>query len=146
MQLGSISQKTYFWPPILVSWFLGLFFADGYCSGLPWEAMAKSNRWYCWRFTLKALAWKCGFPFTLKFSFLFKSFFKNSPAGAPGWLSWLSVQLRLRPGSHSLWVQAPCQALCWQIRAWSLLWILCPSLSATLPLMFCFSLSVKNKH
>ena len=29
-------------------------------------------------------------------------------------LSWLSVQFQLRSWSHSLWVRAPHQALCWQ--------------------------------
>ena len=41
--------------------------------------------------------------------------------GVPGWLSQLSIQLQLRSWSHGSWVQAPRQALCWQLRAWSLL-------------------------
>ena len=57
----------------------------------------------------------------------------------PGWLSQLSVQLWLRSWSHGSWVQAPCRALCWQLRAWSLL-----PLSVPPPLMLC--LSLKNKH
>ena len=32
--------------------------------------------------------------------------------GAPGWLSWLSIRLRLRSRSHGSWVQAPHGALC----------------------------------
>ena len=32
--------------------------------------------------------------------------YKNTWVGAPGWLSWLSTWLQLRPWSHSLWVQA----------------------------------------
>ena len=56
--------------------------------------------------------------------------------GAPGWLSGLNVSLRLRSWSHSSWVQAPHRALCWQRRAWSLLWILCLPLSLfVLPLL-----------
>ena len=55
-------------------------------------------------------------------------------AGASGWLSRLSVQLRLRSWSHGSWVCALGWALCWQLRAWSLLRILC------LPL------SLKSKH
>ena len=53
--------------------------------------------------------------------------------GVPGWLSQLSVQLWLRSWSHGSWVQAPHRALCWQLRAWSLLRILCLSLSLPLP-------------
>ena len=37
----------------------------------------------------------------------------------PGWLSWLSVWLRLRSWSHNSWVRAPRRALCWQLRAWA---------------------------
>ena len=37
--------------------------------------------------------------------------------GAPGWLSRLSVQLRLRLWSRGLWVRAPHLALCWQLGA-----------------------------
>ena len=36
--------------------------------------------------------------------------------GAPGWLSRLSVRLRLRSSSHGSWVRAPRRALCWQVR------------------------------
>ena len=39
--------------------------------------------------------------------------------GASEWLNWLSVQLWLRSWSHSLWVWAPRQAPCCQLRAWS---------------------------
>ena len=62
---------------------------------------------------------------------------------APGWLSWLSVLLQLRSWSHGLWVQALHWALCWQLRAWSLLWILCLLLSLPLPdSRSCLSLSL----
>ena len=44
---------------------------------------------------------------------------KKTVTGASGWLSWLSVQLPLRLRSHCLRVRAPCQALCWQLGAWS---------------------------
>ena len=49
--------------------------------------------------------------------------------GVPEWLIRLSVQLRLRSWSHGSWVWTPCRSLCWQLRAWSLLWTLCVSLS-----------------
>ena len=50
---------------------------------------------------------------------------EGTSPGVPGWLSWLSIRLPLRSWSQSLWVRAPCQALCWQLRAWCLLLILC---------------------
>ena len=50
--------------------------------------------------------------------------YKNADGGAPGWL---------RSWSHSLRVRAPRRALCWQLRAWSLLQILCLPLSLFLP-------------
>ena len=49
--------------------------------------------------------------------------------GAPGWFSWLGVRLQLRSWSHGLWVRALRWALCWQLRVWRLLWILCLPLS-----------------
>ena len=53
---------------------------------------------------------------------------------------WVKCQLQLRSWSHGLGVQA----LCWQLRVWSLLQILClPSLS--LPLSHSYSVSLKNK-
>ena len=61
--------------------------------------------------------------------------------GVPGWLSQLSVQLQLRSWSCGFWVQAPCWALCSQLRTSSLLQILSPSLC--LP-HSCF-VSLKNK-
>ena len=69
----------------------------------------------------------------------------ENEVGAPGWLSWLSVQVQLRSWSCSLWIWAQSQALCWQLRVWRLLWILCllfslcPSPAHVLPL------SLKNK-
>ena len=65
----------------------------------------------------------------------------------PGWLSWLSTWLWLRSQSHGLWIRVPCQALCWQLRAWSLLRILCVPLSLPLPCSFSVSLclSIINK-
>ena len=64
--------------------------------------------------------------------------------GGPGWLSRLSVRLRFRSWSHSSRVPAPCRALCLQLRAWSLLHILCLPLS--LPLPCSCSVSKINKH
>ena len=65
--------------------------------------------------------------------------------GASGWLSQLSVQLRLRSWSHSSWVRALHQARTDSVEsAWG-------SLSLSLSLPFCpspthlFSLSVSNK-
>ena len=63
--------------------------------------------------------------------------------GARGWLSWLSVRLQVRSWSHSSWVQAQHQALCWQLGTWSLFPILSPSLSASNLLVFCLCLSQK---
>ena len=53
--------------------------------------------------------------------------------------SQLSVQLRLRSRSHSSWVWALCQALCWQLRAWSLLQILHLPPFLPLPCLCCLS-------
>ena len=64
--------------------------------------------------------------------------FRDRFLEAPGWPKWLSVQLWLRSRSQGPWVRAPCQALCWHLRAWSLLPILC------LPLSLCPPL--KNKY
>ena len=63
--------------------------------------------------------------------------------GAPGWLSRVSVWLRLRSWSHGPWVRAPRRALCWRLRAWSLFQILCLPLSAPPLFMLCLSLSQK---
>ena len=68
---------------------------------------------------------------------------KKTNVGVPGWLMWLSVRLQLRSWSHGLWVHALHQALCWQLRAWSLLHILC--LPLFLPLAHSHSVSLKNK-
>ena len=55
-----------------------------------------------------------------KFVPMIQSFEMCCRGGMPGWLSWLHVWLRLRSWSRSLWFQAPCRALCWQLRAWRL--------------------------
>ena len=61
----------------------------------------------------------------------------------PGWLSRLNVWFQLRSWTHGSWVPALRGALCWQLRAWSLLWILCLPLSLPLPhscsVSFCLS-------
>ena len=57
----------------------------------------------------------------------------------PGWLSGLSIQLQPRPWSRGSWVRTSHQALCWQLRAWRMLRILC------LPLSHSVSLPLKNK-
>ena len=59
--------------------------------------------------------------------------FKVGISGVPGWLNGLRVWLQLRLWSHSLWVWVLHRALCWQLRAWNLLWILCNPLSLPLP-------------
>ena len=73
---------------------------------------------------------------------------KRKKEGVPGWLSRLSLWLRFRSWSHSLWVRAPCRALCWQLRAWSLLQIRCLPLSLPLPCSCSVSLclSIINKR
>ena len=73
--------------------------------------------------------------------------YKRSTTGVPGWLSQLSVWLQLRLWSHGSWVPTPHGALCWQLRAWSLLRILCLplSLSDPPPLVHPISLSLKNR-
>ena len=65
--------------------------------------------------------------------------------GVPGGLSQLSVQLGLRSWSHSSWVWAPRQALCWQLRAWSLLQILCLPLSLCPSPAHTLSVCLNNK-
>ena len=73
---------------------------------------------------------------------------RKSEPGAPGWLSWLSVRLWLRSWSHGSWVWALRWVVCWQLRAWSLPWILCLPLSLPLPclLTLVLSRSLKNKN
>ena len=68
--------------------------------------------------------------------------------GAPGWLSRLGIWPRPRSWSHGSWVRDPHRALCWQLRAWSLLWILCFPLSLPLPYSHSVSLCLSkiNKH
>ena len=80
-------------------------------------------------------------PHTLK---LFSSIVFKTILGEPGWLSQLSVWLWLRSWSHGSWVQAPRRALCWQLRAWSLLRMLRLPLSASPLLALCLSLSKIN--
>ena len=63
----------------------------------------------------------------------------------PGASGWLSVWLQLRSWSHGLWVRAPRPAVCWCLRAWSLLQILCLPLSLPLPCSCSVSLCLKNK-
>ena len=102
----------------------------GSISVSDFEHMQKSRGfflWYCF--------WNCNL-------FISANTYKNLLNGAPGWLSWLSVQLRLRSWSHSLWVRAPHQALCWQLRTWSLLQILCLLLSLPPPCLHCVFLSL----
>ena len=74
-----------------------------------------------------------------------RSLLKSNLLRAPGWLRWLSVQLQLRSRSCGPWVRALHLALCWQLRAWNLLWILCLPCSLSLPpLMLCLCLSKIN--
>ena len=64
-------------------------------------------------------------------------------SGAPGWLSWLGVWLRLRSWSPGSWVSAPRWALCWQLRLWSLASD-SPFLSAPPLLELCLSLCLSK--
>ena len=66
--------------------------------------------------------------------------------GAPGWLSWLSIWLQLRSRSQGLWVGVLYLALCWQLRAWSLLWSLGLPLYLPLPHSRSVSFCLKNKY
>ena len=63
-------------------------------------------------------------------------YLQNKEIGVPGWLSQLSVWVRLRSWYHGSWVRAPRQALCWQPASDSV----SPSLSLPLPY------TLKNKH
>ena len=72
-------------------------------------------------------------------------YYQTYISGAPGWLSRLSVQLQFRSWSRGLCVRAPHQALCWWLRAWSLLRILGLPLSLPLPCSCSVSRSVKNE-
>ena len=112
--------------------------------------------WIYWNSFLMCLFYSDLCSFTrLFFSFSYTLFCINSDyiqyylncmsRGAPVWFSWLSLQLWLRSWSHSSWVRAPCRALCWQLRARSLLQILCLPLSLPLPRSCSVSFS-KNKH
>ena len=80
------------------------------------------------------------------FLFFVFCFFNDECSGVPEWLSQLSVRLRLRLWSHGSCVWALHRALCWQFGAWSLLWVLCLSLSASPPLVLCLCLSLKIKY
>ena len=62
-----------------------------------------------------------------------------------GWFSELGIQLQLRSWFHGSWVRALRRALSWQLRARSLLRILCPSLSAPPLFTLCLCLSLTNK-
>ena len=82
-------------------------------------------------------------------SYLLSHVWLNCIKGVPGWLSQLSIQLRLRSWSHSSWVQAPRWALYWQLRAWSLLRIRCLPLSlcpSPTRAQACLCVSKINKH
>ena len=59
-------------------------------------------------------------------------------------LSRLSIRFPLRSWFNSSWGWAPCWALCWQLRAWSLLRILCLPLSLPFPCLYFRSL--KNEQ
>ena len=54
------------------------------------------------------------------------------PLWALGWLSQFSIQFWLRSWSRGLRVPVPHQVLCWHLRSWSLLQILCLPLSLPL--------------
>ena len=54
-------------------------------------------------------------------------------------------RLQLRSWPHGSWVRAPHQALCWQLRTWSLLRVLCLLFSLHFPHSCPLFLSLKNK-
>ena len=67
--------------------------------------------------------------------------FKMTKSGAPGYLSQLSTGLQLRSWSHSSWIWAPHQAMCWTAQRLeptsdSASPSLCPSLTRILCLSF----------
>ena len=63
------------------------------------------------------------------------------------WVAQLVERLTsARSWSHGLWVQILCWALCWHLRAWSLLLILCLPLSLPLPHSCSVSLCIRNKQ
>ena len=71
----------------------------------------------------------------------------ESSSSRGAWVSKLVRRLtRFRSWSCGSWVWASSSALCWQLRAWSWLRILCPSLSAPPHLALCVSLSKIDKH
>ena len=91
------------------------------------------------------LRWEWLLPFRALMVVLHNLSKKDYRGGAPLWLSRLGVQLRPRSWSHSSWVRALCQALCWQLRAWSLLLLLfCVSFSLCSSPAHALSLSVSQ--
>ena len=96
-------------------------------------------------FLCPSLACARSLSLSLSLSQIYINIKKNK--GAPGWLSRLSIWIRLRSWSHSSWVQALRGAQWWQLRAWSLLQILCLSAArCPTPPRLCLCLSLKNKH
>ena len=89
-------------------------------------------------------------PLRCPYADIFNSKLIPESHGAPGWLSQLGVRLQLRSWSRSLWFQTLRRAPCWQLRAWSLLWIRCPPLSLSAPscsVLLCLSkINIKKKH
>ena len=90
-------------------------------------------------FHLSILFWKISIRYKIP-----SPSYKDFSHGEPGWLSLLSFWLWLRSWSCSSWVRAPCWALCWRLRAWSLLRIL-RLLSPPLPRLCSLSLSLSLK-
>ena len=99
--------------------------------------MQMSNKHRRWCFTSPVIR-KMQTETIIRYHYIYISIVKMTIFGAPGWLSRLSVRFQLRSPSQ-FWVWAPCQALHWQFRAWSLLQILCLPLSLPLPHSGCVS-------
>ena len=101
------------------------------------------RRALCWQFRAWSLFQILCLPLSLPLPYS-HAVSKINKRGAPGWLSRLSVRLQFRSWSHGSWVRAPRQALCWQLRPWSLFQMLClcPSPTCALPL----SVLKINKH
>ena len=112
--------------------------------------LQRINMWLHWKrnepcFEIDAV--KFGFLFWDKLIFVcmrYESIKKVCCFESIWWLSQPSIWLGLRSRSHGSWFPAPWQALCWQLRAWSLLRLLCLPLSLSLPCLCSVSLWLSN--
>ena len=112
-----------------------------------WSSLYSGYKFFVKYVTSKSFSRTMSYLFIpLKVSFAEPSFKFWYSSGVAGWLSHLSVRLRLRSWSQGSWVWAPHQSLCWQLRDWSLLRILGLPLSLCPPLlMLCLCVWKINK-